>query len=166
MNICLKPMTKDLARTYFRDFVLDPALMLDGQTYIPYIYSEEKADATVARQEQLGRIYLAIMLDDEPIGEIVLKKIDHEKKHCTLGISLQSDRYKGRGYGTEAELQVLRYAFRELEMDTVFADSVIGNLRSQHVLQKVGFIETHRDNHFVYYRCDRRNWSDPVANRP
>ena len=51
------------------------------------------------------------------------------------------------------------YAFDEMKMDTVFADSVLKNTRSQHVLQKVGFSETHRDEHFVYYRCDRESWT-------
>ncbi len=155
MNICLTPMTKELAREYLRGFVLDKSLMMAGQTYQPYIYTEEKADDTVERYKQLGRIYLAVMLGNEPIGEIILKKIDYKEKHCTLGISLQSDKYKNQGYGTEAELQALHYAFSELKMDTVFADAVLQNTRSQHVLQKVGFIETHRDNDFVYYRCDR-----------
>ena len=167
MNICLKIMTKDLAREYFRDFIPDPALMLDGQIYKPYKYSVENADATVERHDQLGRVYLAIVLDDgKPIGEIVLKKIDREKKHCTMGISLQADRYKNQGYGTEAERQALRYAFDEMKMDTVFADSVLKNTRSQHVLQKVGFRETHRDEYFVYYRCDRESWTDIAPKHP
>ena len=66
MNICLKHMTKDLAREYFRDFILDPVLMLDGQIYNPYTYSIEKADATVERHDQLGRVQLAIVLDSKP----------------------------------------------------------------------------------------------------
>ena len=158
MSICLHPMTKALARRYFRGFVVDPALFMDGQEYRPYVYAQEKADATVDRHLSLGRVYLAIMLDLEPIGEMILKNIDRDKMQCTLGISMRSDDVKNRGYGTEAEILALRYAFTELEMETVFADSLIKNTRSQHVLEKVGFIETHRDDAFVYYRCDRNIW--------
>ena len=82
-----------------------------------------------------------------------------------MGISLRSDDVKNRGYGTEAEIQALRYAFVQMGMETVFADSVINNVRSQHVLEKVGFIETHRDDSFIYYRCDRNSWTEPVICR-
>ena len=158
MNVCLTPMTKELAREYFSKFVMDPALFMDGQEFRPYVYSEAHADATVKRYRDMGRIYLAVLLDGEPIGEIILKNLDHRAKCCTLGICLRSDEFKNRGYGTEAEILMLKYAFGELDMETIFADSLLKNTRSQHVLEKVGFHETHRDESFVYYRCDRTNW--------
>ena len=161
MNICLYKMTKELARLYFREFVADPALFMDNQEYRPYIYSEEKSDSTVERHQSMGRIYLAVMLNDIPIGEVILKKIDRNEKHCTLGISLRSDDVKNKGYGTQAEILTLRYAFNEMGMETVYADSIRKNTRSQHVLVKAGFCETHRDEDFVYYRCDKDQWTDP-----
>ena len=95
------------------------------------------------------------MKDEIPNGEIILKNLDPEHKHCTVGISMQCDRYKNRGYGTQAEYLALDYAFGELGMETVYADSLIQNLRSQHVLQKVGFREIRRDDSFVYYECKK-----------
>lgn len=154
-------MTKELARQYFRYFELDPALFIDMNKFQPYVYSEEKSDATVERYQQLGRVYLALMLDDEPIGEVILKHIDQEKKHCTLGISMRSDEYKNKGYGTKAEILTLDYAFNKLGMETVFADALTKNYRSRHVLKKVGFIETHQDDIFHYYRCDKVSWKAP-----
>lgn len=163
MNICLQHMNKDLAKQYFRNFTVDPALFMDGQEYQPFIYSDEKAEAIVDRHHRMGREYLAVMLNEEPIGEVVLKNIDRDAGTCTLGISLRSDEYKNRGYGTEAEIQALKYAFGELGMATVFADSILKNTRSQHVLEKVGFYETHRDDSFVYYRCDCKVWFERKA---
>ena len=160
MNIRLQIMTKDLARSYFRSFVLDPDLFLDKSQYKPYVYSEEKSDAVVARYQQLGRIYLAVMLEQTPIGEVILKNIDRAHKHCTLGISMQSDAYKNKGYGTQAEKLTLKYAFVELGMEKVLADALVTNTRSQHVLEKVGFVETHRDESFVYYKCNRGAWME------
>ena len=162
MNICLCTMTQMLARRYFRGFVVDPALFCDDQEYRPYVYSDEKADCTVTRYQQLARVHLAVMLDDEPIGEIVLKDIKPELKQCTLGISMRSDEFKNKGYGTTAEILALHYAFDKLKMETVLADSLLKNTRSQHVLKKVGFIETHRDDSFIYYRCDKATWIDPT----
>ena len=162
MNVYLCPMTKELARIYFRSFVVDPALFTTDQKYRPYIYNEENVDARIERYRALGCAYLAVMLNGEPIGDIVFKHINREHKHCTLGLSLRSDDVKNQGYGTQAEILALQYAFDVLDMETVFADALIHNTRSQHVLRKVGFQETHRDDTFIYYRCDRNLWNQPT----
>ncbi len=159
-NICLCKMTKTIARRYFADYVNDPSLFMDGQEFKDYVYDEATVDAMIERYRLLGRVYFAVMLDGEPIGDLVLKNIDNSKKHCTLGISLKSDRFKNRGFGIAAEMLALQYAFDQMGMEIVFADALIKNARSQHVLRKVGFLETGRDNTFVYYRYDKSTWKD------
>ena len=161
MNIRLCKMTKALCRAYFQEFVQDPALYLDQSKFQPYIYNEAKCDAYFDRYVQLGRIHFAIMLDSEPVGEVILKNIDYEKQTCAMGICMKNDSYKNKGYGTQAEILALEYAFHEMGMATVFADTIITNQRSQHVLTKVGFIKTHQDESFYYYQCDKSNWNPP-----
>ena len=158
--LTLQPMTKALARQFYSEFVMDPDLFLDPKDYKPYVYSPEFSDARVQRYETLGRIYIAVMLDGKPIGEVVLKEIDREQKCCTMGITLVNDSYKNQGIGTAAEMLTLEYAFTQMEMRTVFADALITNLRSRHVLEKVGFRETHADAQFAYYRCDKGTLKD------
>lgn len=165
MNICLKKMTIELSRIYHSQFVLDPDLFADKRQYQPYVYSEESSDATVARYKKMGRIYLAVMLGDDPIGEVILKGIDRDRKCCALGISMRSDEFKSRGFGTQAEILALRYAFEELGMETVFADALIQNTRSQRVLAKAGFKQINQDRAFVYYRCDKPTWSVPETHQ-
>jgi RimJ/RimL family protein N-acetyltransferase len=75
-----------------------------------------------------------------------------------MGISLMNDQYKNQGIGTAAEKQTLRYAFEQIGMETVYADALITNLRSRHVLEKVGFRETHANAQFAYYQCDKDSW--------
>ena len=65
-----------------------------------------------------------------------------------------------QGFGTQAEILALEYAFQNLKMEIVYADALLNNHRSQHVLMKAGFRETHRDDAFVYYRCDRADCHD------
>ena len=97
----------------------------------------------------------AIMLDDRPIGELQLKRIDWKKAECTLSIHMQNDAVKGKGYGTQAERLAVQYAFDELGMVAVNADAVLKNTRSQHVLEKVGFRLVGVDEAFKYYRMER-----------
>lgn len=152
-------MTKELARRYYKDFENDPDLFMDMGKFHSYTYNEGKCDETVDRYRRLSRVYLAIMLENDPIGEIIFKDIDIERKCCTMGVHMQNDSVKNKGYGTCAEILALRYAFGEMNLNTVFADGIHKNKRSQHVLKKVGFLETHKDDYFVYYRCDRAGWS-------
>ena len=156
-------MTRKLARIYYKDFQTDPDLFADMEKYHPYIYSPEKSDQTVERHKRLGRVFLAVMLNGTPIGEIVLKNIDRQAKCCTMGIHLQNDSIKNQGYGTKAEILAIQYAFDKMKMQTVYADAIHKNKRSQHVLEKVGFKQTHRDDTFIYYRCDADTWNRPTG---
>ncbi len=158
MCVQLVPMTRELCRRCFRNFAQDPALFADLSLYRPYVYSDARCDEYFDRQQKLGRVQFAIMIDDEPIGEILLKKIDRIEKCCTLSVCISNDRFKDRGYGTQAERLAITYAFTELDIDTVYADCVHRNTRSQHVLEKIGFQKTHADETFVYYRCDKSTW--------
>ncbi len=154
-------MTQALCRRFFEGFVYDPDLFADMENFKPYVYSPELADTHWQRQKDLARVHLAIMLDNAPIGEIVLKNIDRSEACCTLGIHLQNDSFKNQGYGTEAEIQALEYAFTEMGMKRVYADAIIKNTRSQHVLEKAGFSETNRNEAFVYYICEKSSWKPP-----
>jgi len=161
VNIRLCKMTKDLCRAYYKDFTNDPSVFMDMRRFSEYVYSPERADTYWQRQQDMDRIHLAIMLDEAPIGEIILKNIDSQKKCCTLSIHMQNDSVKNKGYGTRAEVMTLECVFYKLGMDTVFADAVLKNTRSQHVLEKVGFREISRSDTFVNYRCDKDSWILP-----
>ncbi len=56
---------------------------------------------------------------------------------------------------TFSEEKVSRYVFNELDIPTLFADTIKTNTRSQHVLEKVGFTFIREDENFKYYRIDR-----------
>jgi hypothetical protein len=55
-----------------------------------YVYGSNQrqthADFQWQRKQDLGRVHLAAMLDDAPIGDIVLKNIDHSSRCSTMGM--------------------------------------------------------------------------------
>ena len=161
MNVRLIQMTKPLCRQYYMEFELDPILFMDTDKFKPYEFSEEKCDALVERYRNMGRTYMVIMLGDEPIGEVILKNIDWDQRCGTLSIHMKNDRFKNKGYGTQAEILMLQYGFHEMGLDTIYADALKKNLRSRHVLEKVGFQETRQDMDFVYYQCCKSTWKAP-----
>ena len=150
-RVCLRPMTRPMCHRFYQDFQNDPAL---GH-YYEYIYSKETVDSYFDRNDTADRKLFAILVGEQIVGEIKLKDIDESKGECRMGIHLQNDAVKGKGYGTEAERLILKYAFENMGMQTVLADVAIQNARSQHVLEKVGFSYTHQDKTFRYYRATR-----------
>ena len=158
--VSLTPATRPLCHAFFRDFEQAPELFEDRSLCKPYVYDRERVDAWFTEREgreNERRFY--ILLEKEPIGELVLKHIDPAQKQCELGICLKNDRFKNRGYGTVAQRQGLRYAFEQLGVETVLADSLLRNTRSQRSLQKAGFRFVSEDGHFKYYRISREEFA-------
>ena len=149
VTIC--PMTREMCHTFYKDFQNDPAI---GH-YYEYVYSAENVDRYFENNSVPDRRLFAIMVGDQVVGECKLKEIDMDKRECRLGIHLQDDAVKEKGYGTQAERLILNYAFEEMGMLVVNADAAQKNTRSQHVMEKVGFRYVREDDDFKYYRCER-----------
>ena len=150
----LVPMTADMYHRYYKEYENDPDLLLPGQPYVPCVYIEDKVDRYIQRQRDLNRVPLGILWEGEIVGEIVIKNI--EAHQCaTMGLSLKNAKYKDRGIGTAAERSAIRFVFEVLDIPILYADTVKTNTRSQHVLEKVGFVFLREDQNFKYYRIDR-----------
>jgi RimJ/RimL family protein N-acetyltransferase len=154
MVITLKPMTREMYHRYLKEYESRPELYLDPSKCVPYVYDRETVDRYVQRQIDLGRIPLAILCGDEIVGEIVIKSIEPHKS-ATFGIALKKQSYKDQGIGTQAERLLIRYVFDELDIPTLYADTIHSNTRSQHILEKLGFRFIRTDENFRYYRLDR-----------
>lgn len=162
MGVELRPMTRELCHQLYKDWENDAAIYMDMTKFRPFRYNAAEVDRYFdSRQEPTRRLF-AILYRDAPIGELQLKQIDAGKKTCILSIHLQNDSVKGRGFGTEAERLAVGYAFDTLGMDTVFADTVLKNTRSQHVLEKAGFRFCREEGLFRYYRIDRQPSAGPA----
>ena len=142
-------MTPEIAEVYFKDFVFDNAVFLEGQPMRPFVYSEQWLSGYLELNK--ANVHLAIMLQDVPVGEILFKRIDHTHRNAVFSIHLQNDSVKGKGYGTIAERLAIEYAFDTLHMKVLYADTIKKNCRSSHVLEKVGFQFVKEDLLFRYY---------------
>lgn len=153
-KVILKPLTRQLCHEIYKKYVADP-MMTDEI----YEYSKEKVDNYFdERTKDPKRKIFAITVDEEAIGEVQIKYIDYTMKKGNLGIHIVNDSFKGKGYGTEAEQLIINYAFDQIGLNTLYADAVIRNTRSQHVLQKLGFRYVYEDEVFKYYELKKEDW--------
>ncbi|MBE6908745.1 MAG: GNAT family N-acetyltransferase [Ruminococcaceae bacterium] len=153
--VTLRPMTRALCHELFRGWENDPAIYADPAECRPYRYDESAVDRYFDAKQEPSRVLLAVMLRGRVIGEVQLKRIDRARGECTLSIHLQNDAVKGRGCGMLAERLALRHAFDVLGMNAVNADTVSSNMRSRHILEKLGFRFLREEDGFRYYRIER-----------
>lgn len=153
-DVYLLPMTAEMYHEYFKEYQNDLDLYIDKNAYTPYIYDEEKVNRYIQKQIDLNRKPFAIMCSREMVGELIIKNIE-EHKCATMGIAMKNAKYKDRGFGTKAEQLAIEYVFHELDIPVLYADSILSNTRSQHVLEKVGFRLIKEEGDFKYY-CIKR----------
>ena len=154
-KVSLCSMTRELCHELYKSWENDAAIYMDVLMFKKYVYNKAAVDRYFDSKQESTRRIFAIMLEGRPIGEIQLKQIDMEKRECTLSIHMQNDSFKGKGYGTEAEKLAIQYAFDEMGMEAVNADTVVKNVRSQHILDKIGFEFLKEDGDFRYYRLEK-----------
>lgn len=162
MDITLQHMTPDMYHAFFREYENDPDLYLDKSDFSEYRYDATKVDAYIQKQIHLKRIPFAIMYGEDIAGELKLYDIVPGVS-ATLGITVKNHTYKDRGFGTRAEQLAVSYAFEKLDVPVVFADSILTNTRSQHVLEKVGFQFLYGDDQKKYYRIQRNETTKRVG---
>ena len=153
-GIYLLPMTAGMYHEYFKEYQNDFDLYIDKSLYTPYTYSAEKVNQYIQKQSNLNRKVFAIMFKDEIVGELIIKNII-EHKCATMSLSMKSPKYKDKGFGTKAEQLAVAYVFNELDIPVLYADSILSNTRSQHVLEKVGFKFIKEEGNFKFYRINR-----------
>lgn len=154
-KVTLVTYTKEYCHEFYQGYVADPQMTEHTFTYcrekIDQYFDTKSADDT--------RKLFAIRVNDKIIGEIQLKYIDEVKKEGTLSIILQNDAVKNKGYGTDAEVVLLDYAFNSMNLSKVFADTTERNVTSKHVLNKLGFKHLRDENDMSYFELKSKDWN-------
>jgi len=146
-KIKLVPCKNGSWHEFYKNYVSDP--MMDPTPY-EYNYSDCE-NAFHRKTNDNTRQYFSIIRENNVVGEIYLKHMDKENKTTEFGIALTNDSVKGNGYGSQAIQLLVDYVFSVLMLDKITACSVIRNVRSQHILNKVGFVFSHEDSKFKHY---------------
>jgi RimJ/RimL family protein N-acetyltransferase len=76
---------------------------------------------------------------DEIIGDVVLLDIDYVNGTAETGSWLHGAEYRGQGYGTEAKMLLLEFAFDHLHLHAIRSYVWEPNTRSAAALRKQGY---------------------------
>jgi RimJ/RimL family protein N-acetyltransferase len=127
-----------------------------------YVYDKERTDKNfdfITEREEWYPVVGIFLPDGKPIGNLSFKRINRDKSQCELGIMLVNDKYKGKGYGTEALRLAIAYITDTLKLKHIYADTMGSNIRMQRIFNKLGFELVGREEH-VYDMHDR--WEDKI----
>lgn len=82
-----------------------------------------------------------IEVDGKTIGTIILSNIDMKNGNAEVHIKLAKKGERGKGYGSDAVLALLEYAFNELRLHCVYCRIKADNEISKKMVEKCGFIK-------------------------
>ncbi|UCD97106.1 MAG: GNAT family N-acetyltransferase [Candidatus Bathyarchaeota archaeon] len=97
-------------------------------------------DTWKLRQERKAFLFaIETVADNKLIGGSGLFKFDWTSRSAEVGISIYNPDYWGKGYGVESLNLLLRFAFKDLNLNRVELEVFEFNRRARKCYQKVGF---------------------------
>jgi len=156
-KIDLRSFTRESWHQFWMNYVSDPVMDPDE-----YIYDSNQVDTKFNKSVERESWYpdIGIFLKSgEPIGNMNLKRIDYQQSKCELGIILVNDGVKEKGYGSEAVSLLINYAFNNLGLNKIYADTMGSNIKMQKIFNKFGFRFIDRPEHC--YNMNGR-WEDKL----
>ena len=85
------------------------------------------------------RCAVEILENGETIGVVMLTGIDYKNGNAEIHIKLLNNEYRKKGFGTEAIMCLVKYAFNELRLHTIYAMISEHNITSKKLFEKCGF---------------------------
>lgn len=115
------------------------------------------ADFIKEAQQKLPHLHLACVDDEDTyLGTISLKHIDHENKTAEYAISFRRAA-QGSGAARYATAQILKIAFKELQLEKVYLEVLEENTHACHFYEKQGFVKEGTLRSHIVLRGVRRN---------
>lgn len=124
----------------FNRWINDPEMEELLSRTAPVSFLGQKAWYERITSDDPNKLTLSICLSEDHtlIGNIFLG-IDPEKQKGGTGTIIGEDKYRGKGYGTDAKMQILRYAFMTRALRKVQSNIFATNIRSQRYGEKCGY---------------------------
>ncbi len=103
-------------------------------------YQEEKwIERAVDETNKRNKAFAIETKEGVYLGGISLHGIDWENRNAEVGIVIGKKEYWGKGYGTDAMMSILDFAFNQMNLHRVYLRVFEYNLRGMKSYEKCGF---------------------------
>ncbi|MBN1579760.1 MAG: GNAT family N-acetyltransferase [Anaerolineae bacterium] len=156
-KVVLRTLEREHCRELWKAY--EPAEPLPTEPLNPGL-SVEGADKwfeDIQAQQGKQQLYLGVFTHDgRLVGDIQLSNIDWRQRTASVGLGIARQADRRHGYGIDAALTLLDYAFQHLDLVRVSAATASYNAAAQRVLEKCGFVPEGREREAIY--CGGRRW--------
>jgi RimJ/RimL family protein N-acetyltransferase len=130
-------MSQDLP--YFVKWINDQETLQLIGSYLPVTIKDEAQWIEGLSNKNHTDIQLAIVASEgNLIGSMGIHGIDWKNRIARTGAFIGDKNYWGRGYGTEAKMLLLNYAFNTLNLRKIYSSAIENNKRSIAYQMKCG----------------------------
>lgn len=101
---------------------------------------EKTLEWFIRNKDRQDRFDAVIEYEGIPVGIIGLLNIDFKNKKAEYYITLGEKQYKGKGIAYKASIDIIKYAFDELNLNKIYLYTETENKVAQKLFDKLGFI--------------------------
>lgn len=118
-----------------RQWMANPAYPIEKRHITKWLESDDSSNSMKSGY----RFAIRLLYSDELIGLVELDDIMWNNRHGWLAIGIGSSAHRNKGYGREAMLLLLRFAFNELNLNRVQLTVFSYNARAIRLYERLGF---------------------------
>jgi RimJ/RimL family protein N-acetyltransferase len=137
-RVTLRPLNKETDLPLMTKWINDPEVTPYLMVWRPMTDADEERyfDSLVGNEHD---IVVGIEVRGKLIGSIGLHRINWVDRTATTGTLIGEKKYRGKGYGTEAKMLLLDYAFNRLGLVKINSSVLAFNKRSLAYALKCGY---------------------------
>ncbi|HZG79662.1 MAG TPA: GNAT family protein [Brevibacillus sp.] len=150
-RVYLRPVGMEDVEVYYQMLFNSEARRLTGTQKA---FTREEVSAYIeSKRNDSSSVLLLIALreNDQVIGDVQIGGIDRNNRNAYIRIAIDSTKFQGKGYGSEAMLLMLDYGFGILNLHRIELNVFAYNDRAIHTYEKLGFQREGVQRQALYY---------------
>ena len=157
-RVVLRPVLREDIPLLIK-WINDPGVRMYLGRNLPVMEADEQEWFDTLHKRKATDLVFTIIADGTPIGVMGLHRIDLINGTATTGALIGEKEYWGKGYGTEAKMLLLSYAFHWLGLYKIRSTVIAYNGRSRRYSEKCGYREDGGPGKEEFFRFGRR-WDE------
>ena len=160
VRVSLRPIERGDIPMMHRWFNDPEVTQFLARTFPLYETEEEEWVENLSKSKTSFPLGIVTIQDPKLIGTVGLHEINWQQRTATTATIIGEKDYWGRGYGTEAKMLLLDFAFNALDLFAVLSRVIASNGRSLAYARKCGYEEVGRLPQ--WFRCQDGQRRDQV----
>lgn len=156
LKVILRPVNVEHDLPYCLKWINDESINRFLKVMSPITENREREYLEGLGKDPNNITYAIETLEGKFIGLMGLHRIDWIAGMATTGSIIGDKEYWGKGYGTDAKMLLLHYAFHRLNLKRINSSTIAFNKRSAGCLLKCGY--KHEGVRKNYYFRDGKYW--------